>query len=67
MREVSGLEVNAVRTGESGLFDSGERRASHFAEFFAKTKAGNTSNNFKSLITKMLSCNSSERPTIQEI
>ena len=35
-----------------------------FPEFFAKTRAKDTSSDFKSLMIKMLSCNCSERPTI---
>ena len=35
-----------------------------FVEFFAKTRAKNTSSDFKNLIIKMLSCKSSERPTV---
>ena len=38
-----------------------------YEEFFAKTRAKNTSNDFKNLMIKMLSCKSSERPTVEEI
>ena len=42
-------------------------RSSYYEEFFKITKAENTSSDFKSLIIKMLSCNSNERPSIIEI